>query len=305
MGVGDTRAATYSKLPPGDFWFRVQEITALGLPTGIEDCLRVHVPVPLSEAPLFWPAVLTSLVAVSVLSTRSLAWYRMRREVARLRQQRALEHERLRIAQDIHDDLGARVTQISLFSAMAQDNPVLPAKARADFDNISRMTRELVTALYETVWAVNPENDNLDALGNYLCQLVNQLCNQAKLRCRFDVGDLPSQIQVSSQTRHNITMAVKEAVHNIIKHANAEEVHLHVGFADGLLDIIVRDDGTGFAPANQSPGSGLNNMKRRLADVGGSCRIDSQLGRGTEIEMRMTLNSHLCSDDLNNSGNYS
>ena len=148
----------------------------------------------------------------------------MRREMVRLKQQRALEQERLRIAHDIHDDLGARVTQISLLSAMAQDNPAFPEKARADFDKISKMSRELVSALYETVWAVNPENDNLDALGNYLCQMVKQLCERTPLRCRFHVLDLPHEVQVSSQTRHNISMAVKEAVHNIIKHAKASEV---------------------------------------------------------------------------------
>src|SRR5262249_4433540 len=155
------------------------------------------------------------IVGVVVGSSRYAAWYRMRREVAHLRQQGALEQERLRIAQDIHDDLGARVTQIALLSGMAQDNPALPEPARAEFNQVSRLTRDLISALYETVWAVNPENDNLDALGNFLCQVLNDLCNQARLRCRLEVTDLPRNIQVSSQTRHNIMMAVKEAVHNV------------------------------------------------------------------------------------------
>ena len=166
--------------------------------------------------------------------------------MARLKQQRALEQERLRIAHDIHDDLGARMTQISLLSAMSQENPAFPDKARADFDKISKMSRELVAALYETVWAVNPENDNLEALGNYLCQMVKQLCEQTSLRCRFHVQGLPHEVQVSSQTRHNITMAVKEAVHNVIKHAGATEVTIRMVFTDGLLDVFVHDDGAGF-----------------------------------------------------------
>jgi signal transduction histidine kinase len=215
----------------------------------------------------------------------------MRREVVRLKQQRALEQERLRIAQDIHDDLGARVTQISLLSAVAQGNSALPETARADFDNISRMTRELVSALYETVWAVNPENDNLDALGNYLCQMVNQLCSQGLLRCRLDVVDLPSDIQISSQTRHTVSMAVKEAVHNVIKHAKAAEVNLRVGFTGSVLTVSVQDNGCGFELVNHSTGSGLNNMKRRLADIGGTCRIQSQPGQGTTVEMRLIIKS--------------
>ena len=291
IGVGDTRSATYSKLPPGEFRFRVQELAALGTPTGIEDSLKLHVPLPVWETPFFWPAVLTAIIAGFVGASRYLAWYRMRREVVRLKHQRALEQERLRIAQDIHDDLGARVTQISLLSAVAQGDSSLPEKARAEFDRISRMTRELVSALYETVWAVNPENDNLDALGNYLCQIVNQLCVQARLRCRLNVTDLPTDVQVSSQTRHNIAMAVKEALHNIIKHAQAEEVTLRVSLTGRWLTVSVQDDGRGFDPSDQTGGSGLKNMQRRLADLGGACGIQSQVARGTTVEMNLLIKS--------------
>jgi signal transduction histidine kinase len=291
IGVGDARSATYPKLPPGDFRFRVQELTALGTPTGVEDSLKLHVPLPIWETPLFWPAVLTAIIAGSVGASRYLAWFRMRHEVVRLKHQRDLEQERLRIAQDIHDDLGARVTQISLLSALAQGDASLPERARVEFDHISRMTRELVSALYETVWAVNPENDNLDALGNYLCQLVNQLCVQARLRCRLNVEELPRDVQVSSQTRHNIAMAVKEAVHNVIKHAKAEEVNLRMSLTGRRLTVSVQDDGRGFDLSDHSGGSGLKNMQRRLADLGGNCSIQSQVGRGTTVEMNLVIRS--------------
>jgi signal transduction histidine kinase len=291
IGVGDASSATYPRLPHGEFRFRVQELTALGTPTGVEDFLKLHVPVPMWETPFFWPAVLTAIIAGAVGTSRYLAWYRMRHEVVRLKHQRALEQERLRIAQDIHDDLGARVTQISLLSAVAQGDASFPEKARADFDRISRMTRELVSALYETVWAVNPENDNLDALGNYLCQMVNQLCVQARLRCRLNVVDLPRDIQVSSQTRHNVAMAVKEAVHNVIKHAKAEEVTLRVSLVARRLTVSVQDDGRGFEPLDHPGGSGLKNMQRRLADLGGNCSIQSKLGGGTTVEMTLGIKS--------------
>src|SRR5258707_4043293 len=115
----------------------------------------------------------------------------MRAEMAGLKQQQALDLDRLRIAQDIHDDLGAQVTQISLLSALAQGNASFPTEAREGFDRISCLCRELVSALYETVWAVNPENDNLDALGNYLCQKMQELCQPAQIRYRVDVSSLP------------------------------------------------------------------------------------------------------------------
>jgi signal transduction histidine kinase len=200
-----------------------------------------------------------------------------------------LEQERLRIAQNIHDDLGARVTQISLLSGMAQSDANLPEKARVDFDSISRMARDLVTALYETVWAVNPENDNLDALGNYLCQMSNQLCSQAQIRCRLHVEHLPHNVQLSSQTRHNISMAVKEAIHNVIKHARASEVTLHAAFSDKWLTVSIKDDGCGFRPGGDLPGNGLTNMKRRVQDLGGTCTIESQPGSGTTVQLGLEV----------------
>jgi len=197
----------------------------------------------------------------------------------------------LRIARDIHDSLGARVTQISMVSSRAQDNQSFPEMARVEFDRISKISRELVSALYETVWTVDPENDNLDELGNYLCQIVNQLCERAQFRCRFYTVDLPSDIQVSSQIRHNVSMAVQEAVHNVIKHAGAAEVAMDIKFTNDLLVITIRDDGNGFKPVDNSSGNGLINMKKRLSDIGGQCLVESQLGKGTAIQLSVTIES--------------
>ena len=223
--------------------------------------------------------------------SRYFVWHKMRREMLRLTQQQALEQERLRIAHDIHDDLGARVTQISLLSAMSQNNNSFPEKARADFDRISKMSRELVAALYETVWAVSPENDNLEALGSYLCQMANKLCEQTPLRCRFYLAGLPAEVQLSSQTRHNICMAVKEAIHNVIKHAHASEISMRITFTDGDLDISIQDDGGGFASANPAEGNGLPNMKQRLANIGGQCFVQSEPGKGTTVRIRLLVRS--------------
>jgi signal transduction histidine kinase len=247
------------------------------------------VPQPFWRTSWFWTVILICVTAATFGGARYLGWQKMRREMVRLKGLQTLERERLRIAHDIHDDLGARVTQISLVSAMSQENAAFPEKARADFDRISKMSRELVSALYETVWAVNPENDNLDALGNYLCQMVNQLCEQSRFRCRFDMSDLPREIQVSSQLRHNITMAVKEAVHNVIKHAKASEVTIRMTFVESQITVLVKDDGCGFDPVGNTSGHGLTNMKRRLEDIGGVCFIESRPAQGTTVHMRLVL----------------
>ena len=149
------------------------------------------------------------------------------------------------------------------------------------------MSRDLVCALYETVWTVNPENDNLEALAGYLCQMVNQLCQQTQLPCRLHLGELPASVQVSSHTRHHITLAVKEAVHNVIKHAQASEIAVRVVWAEGELTVFIQDNGCGFSADSAPVGHGLTNMKRRLAELGGACTIESQVGCGTTVELRL------------------
>jgi len=258
--------------------------------------LGIIVPPPIWRSPWFWSLFGFSAAALVLGAWRYMAWRRTRLELLVLRGERALEQERLRISRDIHDDLGARITEISLASALAKTKPSFPATAAADFDRISTLSRDLVTALYETVWAVNPENDNLDALGNYLCQMANHLCEQPQLPCRFRVMDLPSDIQVSSQTRHNIIMAAKEAIHNVIKHAHASELILAVSFENGSMIISVEDNGCGFEVVPDPGGNGLTNMNRRLTDLGGTCEIRSQSGSGTKVIMQLKLQHSRKSD---------
>jgi signal transduction histidine kinase len=289
IGTGNVGATHYSNLPQGGYRFHVAAVDIFGNITGTETSLTVLVPPPFWKTSWFWSVVATLVFTAAIGAGRYLAWHRMRREMLRLKNQQTLDKERLRIAQDIHDDLGASITEISLASALAQKRPSLSQETSDDFKRIHRMSRELVSALYETVWAVNPENDNLDALGGYLCQMVNHFCEQAQLSCRLAISDLPRDIEVSSQTRHNVIMTVKEALHNVVKHSKASEAHLHVSLENELLTIQLHDNGCGFEMPRKPAGNGLVNMKRRLVEIGGTCHIESQAGSGTTVEMRLRV----------------
>lgn len=289
IGGGNEASANYRSLPAGSYQFSVGETTAMGVPTGVQSQIVVLVPKPFWKTAWFTGTIFLLLVLGTTALARYIVWQRMRREMLHLRNQRALEQERLRIAHDIHDDIGARVTQISLLSAMAHSNQSWPESARSEFNQISRMARDLVAALYETVWAVNPENDNLDALGNYLCQMLNQMCEQSQLVCNLEVQDLPKDIQVSSQIRHNITLAVKESLNNAIKHSKATELVFRITFEKMLLTISLQDNGCGFSLEDAPAGNGLKNIKSRLASIGGSSSIESQLGSGTTVYLRLNI----------------
>ena len=289
IGLAGPASIQYVDLAPGYYRFTLNELSVMGQPGERELSLAFEVPQAFWRTPWFWVSMATICLAATIGAWRYAIWRRLQFRMQRLERQRAVDRERLRIAQDIHDDLGARVTQISLLSAVAQRKVSSTDDARADFGTISEMTRELVSALYETVWAVNPENDNLDALANYLCQITNQLCAQADLRCRLDVPELPSHIMVGSYARHNVIMAVKEAVHNVIKHARAAELRLQIELANSVLSILIHDDGCGFDQSNSAAGNGLVNLERRMHDIGGGLNMQSARGKGTRLRLQLPL----------------
>jgi hypothetical protein len=133
MGSGNVRSAGYAALPAGQYIFRVRGLDVMGMLTGAEASISVLVPQPFWKMPWFWGLAVIVISAAMVGISRYFVWHRMRREMIRLKHQRALEQERLRIAHDIHDDLGARVTQISRLSAMAHDNATFPGKGARGF----------------------------------------------------------------------------------------------------------------------------------------------------------------------------
>jgi signal transduction histidine kinase len=283
IGAADYGRVVYTNLPAGLYRFRMEALNLMGVPEGRGHSLLVTVPPAAWKTLWFWVAAGLSLLAIIAGSWRLSAWRRMKRQVQNLERLRIIEQERFRIAQNIHDDLGARVTEIALLSSSAQLKPNLSQEARAEFGAVTRLTSELVQALYETVWAVNPKNDHLDSLASYVCQMANQMCAQAQLRCRLEIPDLPEDVVVASPMRHNVIMAVKEAIHNVIKHARASEIQISIRQADKVLTLQVSDNGCGFDAAINPRGNGLDNMERRLRSLQGSCSVESRPGAGTKV----------------------
>ena len=290
IGTADYGRADYANLPAGLYRLRMEALDLMGVPTGRNSSRLVIVPVAAWKTFWFWVAVGVAVVAVVVVIWRLSGAQKMKRQVQELERQRALEQERVRIAQNIHDDLGARVTEIALLSSSAQLNHGLSAEeARTKFGAMSRLTNDLVRALYETVWAVNPKNDDLDSLASFVCQLAEQMSSQAQLRCRLEPPNLSAVIPLGSTVRHNVIMAVKEAIHNVIKHGHASEIQIRMEEAKGVFKIQVSDNGGGFAPASTVRGNGLENMDRRLQSLNGSCSVESQPGAGTKVTLVFPL----------------
>lgn len=241
-------------------------------------------------------AILAAMVWITLLhrqveerSSQLAAEVRLREHTER---QRELENERARIARDLHDDLGATLTQIRFLSAVESRDAQVPEGARGRMGQISEKSREMVASLDEIVWAVNPTNDSLPNLANYLCHFAEEFFQPTPIRCRLDVEDSLPTVFLTSEVRHNLYLAVREALNNISKHAHATEVWLRIQFGQAELRILIEDNGRGFSPATgRSSGEGLSNMHQRLEKIGGRFEFSSRPGEGTVCRIWLRLNS--------------
>lgn len=298
---GNRRSVEYSHLQPGDYTFRVKAANKDGVWNEDGAALRLKVLPHFWQTWWFQAAGVMLTIAGAALVARLLVRRRYRRELEHIERQRAVETERARIAKDIHDDLGASLTRITLLSQSARGDLERPEQAAADLDQIYDTARELTKAMDEIVWAVTPRHDSVDSLVSYLGGFAQDYLSAASIRCRLDVPlNLPAQ-PLAPEVRHNLFLAVKEAIHNIVRHSNACEARLSCEISPTQLTLIIQDDGVGPSgkaddgtanfPASGRPGSGngLPNMRRRLEEIGGTCAIETNPGGGTLIRFTMPL----------------
>ncbi len=302
VDAGPKRLAQYSYLPPGNYTFRVSACNN-------DEVWNEHgVALAFTVLPQIWQtwwfrgaSVLAGAVAVAGMAI-GITRQRVRRKVELLERQRALERERARIARDIHDDLGASLTRITLLSQSARGELQDLDPAAADVDNIYGTARELTRALDEIVWAVNPRHDTLDSLVAYLGRFAQNFLSTAGIRCRLDAPvHLPPKA-VTAEIRHNLFLAFKEALNNVVKHANASEVRISFEITPGEFVLVAVDNGRGFdwnqQKARISPpadgfrsdsGNGLLNMRKRLEEIGGACVWETSPGEGTRVKLSLRL----------------
>jgi ligand-binding sensor domain-containing protein/signal transduction histidine kinase len=292
--AGTRRSANVNYVPPGRYQFQVTACNDAGVWN--QDGATVGFVL----LPHFWQtwwfgalagALALAGVAAGVwLDTRR----RMRRRLEALQRERAIERERARIARDIHDELGSNLTRITMLSE--------PARQEDRSGQVYEIARELTRTMDEIVWAVNPAHDTLEGLVNYLEKFAQDFLAAGHVRCRLDLPiDLPPWA-LTAETRHNLFLALKEALHNCLKHAGASEVRIALRIEPEAFVLSVEDNGRGFDPndtelpraaANRfAPGNGLENMRRRLAAIGGGCEIEAAPGRGVSVRFVVPVLPH-------------
>jgi len=284
------RSVAFTRLPPGDYTFQVTACNNYGVWNEKGDSFTFTV------SPFFWQSwyfrtlVVLFVLVLVVAVVRHLSLRRVREMMKKLEKEAALQEERTRIAQDMHDELGARFTQISLLGELSRNAISEPEKARDFLGQISRVAQIGVKSLDEIVWAVNPRNDSLPDLLDYTGQYALDFISAAGLQCRLDFPDVPPPRTINGDIRHAVFLIVKEALHNVVKHAQATRVKIIFELTEAGMCWRIEDDGKGFEQApDNALDDGLRNIRQRAAALGGQAEIRSFPGKGTQVVVNIPL----------------
>ena len=217
-----------------------------------------------------------------------LARQRANHRIARLQLRHAQETERARIARDLHDDLGASLTEISLLAGLsAEEAP--PSPHRQSLETIAARAQTVAGTLDEIVWAVDPRHDTAASLVEYLSSWGQEFLSRAGIHLRLDIARDLIDFPMEAERRHALFLAVREALHNIMKHSGASVAWLRMRGTPQNLLVVVEDTGKGFDPATIRRGNGLENYQERMKACGGAVSLTTAPGEGTRLEFRIPL----------------
>jgi signal transduction histidine kinase len=210
----------------------------------------------------------------------------------RLEAQTARETERARIAQDLHDDLGASLTEISMLAQIATEDRAATGASHDALSEIAGKAQRLVGALDEIVWAVNPRHDTLASLVDYLAASASEFLDSAGIALRLDVPQELPAIPIESECRHGLFLVVREALNNVVKHSGATEVQMRLKLDATRLEMAIEDNGRGIANGPAERDEGLRGLYARMAKLGGECRIESAQDEGTSVRFLLPFASN-------------
>ena len=294
--AGTTRVAQYSQLPPGDYEFRVMA----GCNNGQwqEAGRRIAIRVVPRAWERRWVQLLTTALLVS-LAGGSVTWWlrrRMQLKLERLEMERKVETERRRIARDLHDEVGSRMTRIANLGELATMEAQTDKDIKPQLVSLTSQVRELINAMDEVVWTVNPKNDSLSNLAAFVSDYTERFLAPTGISHRLELDPDYPPLSIPSQSRHHLLLAVKETLNNAVRHAAPKIIRLKIHAQSGWLELVVSDDGRGFEVEKaRTGGHGLANLAERMNLIGGRAEIKSEPGKGTTVILTIPLDGHTVS----------
>ncbi len=227
------------------------------------------------------------IAGIVLLFVTGFVLFRSFRLRKKLEQQQAIISERKRISADLHDDVGSGLSRIMLLTELVKREARTP-EMKQEAEKIAKISRELSSNISEIIWALNANNDTLESLVAYIRRHAAEFFEDSGLQFRINTPAGIADIPLSGEKRRDIFYTVKEALHNIHKHAQATEAELSFTLNEGELSVVVRDNGRGIPEeAKNDLGNGLHNMRQRMESVGGSFNIENH--QGTKITLKVPV----------------
>jgi signal transduction histidine kinase len=273
---GDRRFTNYANLSPGSYTFRVKAANYYGEwnETGIALKLKISTP---------WYS--TWLFRILVLLFLSLLLYAVFRY--RLKQKLKLQDVRNRIASDLHDEIGSTLSSVFIYSEVAQNtnNENKISESNQYLKYISSDVAKMIDALSDIVWTVNSTNDRFENIINRMRASAIELFDAKGYELHLDFDESLNALKLGMAERKNFYLFYKEAINNVVKYADGRNVSISLLLSNSNIKLSIQDDGKGFDLNRKSEGNGLNNMKKRAADLKGKFKIHSSANKGTTVQL--------------------
>jgi len=212
---------------------------------------------------------------------------KLKKQLAALEKEQQMDRERQRISREMHDDIGAGLTQITMMSESAKSKA--GSGSAKELDDIAETGRRLVSSMSEIIWSLNPENKTLEQLLAYLREQLHKQLEYAGIDYSLQITDAGGDIMLSNEQRRNILLATKEIVNNAVKYSHAKNISVIIMLHKNILTGHIEDDGCGFNAVAVYKGNGLKNIKHRIEELGGKLDIASETGRGSTFDFTIPL----------------
>lgn len=271
----------YNKLPHGNYTFKIKAANGSGIWSNEIYTVEINIHPPYWKTWWFYSLVGLLVLAAVIIITRTIFQKKLRKKVEVLERQREIDKERQRISREMHDDIGAGLTQITLMSESAKQQG--GKEKQKELDDIAGTSRKLVSNISEIIWSLNPDNKSLEQLIAYLREQLNKLLEYSGIAYSIELPESEKYVSLSNQQRRNILMVTKEIVHNAVKHSGAENINVKAIINNGILEVEIKDDGKGFDAEKTYGGNGLKNIRQRVEEMGGQLKVNTEPGKGSRF----------------------
>lgn len=278
----------YNNLPYGTYTFNVKAADGSGAWNDKVYSVSIVIHAPFWKTWWFYSLIAIAITCFVIWLTRNIAQRKLKMKILELEKQKELEKERQRISREMHDDIGAGLTQIALMSESAKKYD--KDQKQEQLEEIAGTSRKLVANMSEIIWSLNPEYKTLDDLIIYMREQLYNMLEYSGKEYSIQLPEDSKKILLTNQQRRNILLAVKEIINNSIRHSNAKSISVIGELIDHCFKIKIWDDGDGFDTAKSYSGNGLKNIRHRIEELKGQLALHSSPGEGASFLITVPLN---------------